>query len=168
MEITLKPIRRKIERIYLHCSASDWGEKEEIRRWHLQRGFSDMGYHFLICNQYPTYSSLKDEKPKEPFNGKLQIGRDIEKPGAHVKYDNRNTIGICLVGTNKFTEKQFEKTQELLKELLQLTNLPIEAILGHYEYWTKRGEEPQKNCPNFDLEVFRERFRNYLKNLEVG
>jgi N-acetylmuramoyl-L-alanine amidase len=163
MQLIIPPLKRKIERIYLHCSDSDWGEVEEIRRWHLQRRFSDIGYHFLICNQFPTYSSLKEGKPREAFDGKIQLGRHINKPGEHLKGDNRNTIGICLVGTNKFTEKQFKQTQKLLTLLLELTGLPVEVILGHYEYWIRRGETPEKSCPNFNMEEFRANFRKYLE-----
>ena len=42
---------RKINKIILHCSATPEGREhnvEDIRRWHLRRGFSDIGYHYLI------------------------------------------------------------------------------------------------------------------------
>jgi len=42
---------RRIDRVFLHCSASDvpaHDNVETIRAWHVARGFDDIGYHFLI------------------------------------------------------------------------------------------------------------------------
>ena len=42
---------RTIERIILHCSATPEGRDvkvETITDWHLGRGWSDIGYHFVI------------------------------------------------------------------------------------------------------------------------
>ena len=43
--------KRKIDEIILHCTATPEGEDytvEQIRQMHLARGFSDIGYHFVI------------------------------------------------------------------------------------------------------------------------
>ena len=63
--ITFKKLKRDVDRVFLHCSASpnpEHGDVEVIRAWHRQRGWSDIGYHYFI-----------------PFDGELQIGRYIEK-----------------------------------------------------------------------------------------
>ena len=42
---------RKIDKIIVHCSATPKGKHfsaETIKSWHLKRGFSDIGYHFII------------------------------------------------------------------------------------------------------------------------
>ena len=42
---------RKIDKIIVHCTATPEGRHttvEDVRRWHLDRGWSDIGYHFLI------------------------------------------------------------------------------------------------------------------------
>lgn len=42
---------RKITEIIIHCSATKEGMDftvEDIDRWHRQRGFDSIGYHFVI------------------------------------------------------------------------------------------------------------------------
>ena len=42
---------RKIEKIIVHCSATPEGKHysvDTIRKWHLKRGWRDIGYHFVI------------------------------------------------------------------------------------------------------------------------
>ena len=60
---------REINKIIVHCSATREGENfevAEIRKWHLARGFNDIGYHFYI-----------------DLYGEIHKGRDISKIGAH-------------------------------------------------------------------------------------
>lgn len=149
---------RDISKIYVHCSDSIWGEIDEIRRWHLQRGFDDVGYHYLICNRFPFYSSLKDDIPDPSYNGRIQPGRDLAIDGAHVKGDNRSSIGVCLVGIDTFSDRQMTSLFRLLSSLLKEFNLSISQVWGHYEYWTKKGQEPLKSCPNLDMEELRNRY----------
>ena len=63
--INWKPIR-KVEYIVIHCAATtedkDIGA-EEIRGWHLQRGWLDIGYHRVIRR-----------------DGTIENGRDLEYP----------------------------------------------------------------------------------------
>lgn len=89
-----------------------------IRRLHLERGFADIGYHFVI-DKY----------------GKIWKGRDIEKEGAHVKTDNANSIGICVCGN--FEEKAPSSSQ--IKALEKLVFRLYKKfgkleILGHKNY----------------------------------
>ena len=42
---------RKIRKIIIHCSATPEGkdiDAEEIRQWHLDKGWRDIGYHYVI------------------------------------------------------------------------------------------------------------------------
>ena len=62
---------RNINKIIVHCSATPEGKAfsvADIRRWHLQRGFSDIGYHFVIY-----------------LDGSVHVGRPLAKAGAHCK-----------------------------------------------------------------------------------
>jgi N-acetylmuramoyl-L-alanine amidase len=74
----------KIHTIVIHYSATypdqDIGVKE-IRQWHTERGFRDVGYHWIIRR-----------------DGTLEEGRPEGTPGAHVRGHNSGTIGICWVG----------------------------------------------------------------------
>ena len=77
---------------------------EDIDRWHTDRGFRrgaewlarqngrlfSIGYHFVI------YTS-----------GTVATGRHLEEIGAHVAGSNARSIGICMVGTDRFTPAQW-------------------------------------------------------------
>lgn len=133
-----KLTERKIGKIILHCSATkpsmDIGV-ETIRRWHKQRGFNDIGYHYVIRR-----------------DGCIELGRPLDKVGAHTKYHNRGSIGICLVGGVKegdisiprdnFTPKQWKALRTLLTALH--TDYPKATIHGHNEF-------AKKACPSFNV-----------------
>ena len=75
---------RKIDKIIIQCTATSEGRAvtvDEIRRWHKERGFSDIGYHYVIY-----------------LDGSVHEGRPIDKVGAHCKEHNSNSIGIAYVG----------------------------------------------------------------------
>jgi N-acetylmuramoyl-L-alanine amidase len=75
---------RKINEIIIHCSATPEGRDvtvEEIRQWHLDRGFNDIGYHYII-----------------DLDGVVHDGRPIEKPGAHCVKHNTHSLSICYIG----------------------------------------------------------------------
>ena len=127
---------REINKIIVHCSATREGENfdvAEIRKWHLARGFNDIGYHFYI-----------------DLYGEIHKGRDISKIGAHCKGHNRNSIGICYCGgveadgkTPKDTRLECQK-ESLIAVLRTLKAMYPEAeIHGHRDF-------ANKACPSFD------------------
>ena len=139
---------RDITRLIIHCAATpadmDIG-REEINEWHLDQGFSQIGYHFVIRR-----------------NGDLEIGRPLATAGAHARGFNSNSIGICLVGgveystvmdmllaTNNFTPIQFETLKTLTLGLLEEYNLSTARVVGH-------GDLPQvtKACPSFNVHAW--------------
>lgn len=131
---------RKIDTIVIHCSATPEGRPvsvSTIRQWHLDRGWRDIGYHFIIG-----------------LNGEIWPGRPISQRGAHVKGHNTGSIGICYVGgvTNdgrlapKDTRTPEQKTAivSLIRGLL--TDYPqINKICGHRDF-----PNVKKACPCFD------------------
>lgn len=129
---------RIIDKIVIHCSATkpsqDFGY-QHIYKMHINRGFSDIGYHYIIKR-----------------DGELQPGRDENKPGAHVAGHNLNSIGICLIGgvnekmkaENNFTEAQWATLEPLVANLL--TNHPHAEVLGHRDF-----PGVKKDCPCFDV-----------------
>lgn len=139
---------RQIEMIIIHCSATppnmDIGV-EEIRKWHLERGFSDIGYHFVIRR-----------------DGTVALGRPVELAGAHCKGHNSRSIGICLVGgTDKytgkvisscnFTEEQWNSLESLVEDLLE--EYPsIRSVHGHNEF-------AAKDCPCFNVQEWVKRVK---------
>lgn len=121
--------KRKVHRVFIHCSASDYAHHDNVatmRKWHLARGFNDVGYHFFI---------RKD--------GTVEYGRDIEKTPAAQKGHNLNTLAICLHGLKeeKFTQAQFETLNKLASQIEH--NYDNISFHGHCEV-------SKKACPVFN------------------
>lgn len=134
---------RKINKIIIHCSASEWGNAKIIDKWHKDRGFRKIGYHYIILNGYEEYKS-KYDKSKD---GIIQLGRSENEIGAHTYGHNKDSLGICVIGLKKFTEKQFLcSLPDLLYRLVKEHNLTLSDIYPH-KFFTKH-----KTCPNFDLD----------------
>lgn len=136
----LKKSKRMINKIIVHCSATPEGKDytvDDIRRWHKQQGWSDIGYHYVVYR-----------------NGDVVNGRDVDIQGAHCADNggNINSIGICYIGgcardgkTPKDTRTDAQKLA-LLNLLLDLKKLyPHAVILGHRDL-----DEHGKLCPSFD------------------
>jgi len=76
--------RKVTKEIIIHCSATPEGRDytvEDIRRWHLNRGFKDIGYHFVIYR-----------------DGSIHVGRAKDLVGAHCEGHNAISIGVCYIG----------------------------------------------------------------------
>ena len=127
---------REINKIIVHCSATREEENyevAEIRKWHLARGFSDIGYHFYI-----------------DLYGEIHKGRDISKIGAHCKGHNRNSIGICYCGgveADGKTPKDTRNTEQRRSLVAVLRTLkamfPNADIHSHNDF-------ANKACPSFN------------------
>lgn len=120
---------RLLKQIIVHCadtpSSMDIGV-EEIRKWHTEeRGWSDIGYHYVIRR-----------------DGKLEEGRPLDRYGAHCSGQNRDSIGICLVGRDAFNTEQYESLRGIIRGLVERFG-PL-TVHGHCEY-------SDKTCPNFDV-----------------
>ena len=112
----------------IHCSDSPQGRgdnAETIHRWHKERGFDGIGYHYVI---------LED--------GTIENGRPEYWSGAHAKGHNE-ALGICLIGDTAFTYNQFISLEKLLKG----RNFKRDEVVGHYAV-------SDKTCPNFDVDKF--------------
>ncbi|MFK5975965.1 MAG: N-acetylmuramoyl-L-alanine amidase [Sulfurovum sp.] len=130
MSNIFKKPKRRVNRVFLHCSASDVPSHDNvaiIRKWHLARGFNDIGYHFFIHK-----------------NGKISRGRSIEKTPAAQRGNNTGTIAICLHGLvkEKFTKAQYKAVGKLCKEINSAYFKNI-SFHGHKEVSAKA-------CPVFD------------------
>ena len=120
---------RDINTIIIHCSATKNGldfRAINIDAWHKERGWSRIGYHYVIT-----------------VNGKIELGRPVDQIGAHVKNHNTDSIGICIVGTDKFREDQWYRLRGLVRQLQNTHN--IRKIYGH-KYFSH-----SKKCPGFNV-----------------
>lgn len=117
---------RYVNKHIIHCSDSTHGNVTKIRKWHKEKGWRDIGYHFVILP-----------------NGVVELGRPLEQSGAHCKGYNKTSIGTCLIGVNNFTQAQFASLQNLHHTLGAL--FPNIQPYAHNEF-SKR-----KTCPNFNV-----------------
>lgn len=96
--------RAKTDMIVLHHAEAKSASVEEINRWHLERGWTGIGYHYYI---------RKD--------GKIYRGRPEWAIGAHAQGVNAHSIGVCCEGsymTETMPEKQLDALCGLVRELL--------------------------------------------------
>lgn len=142
---------REISKIVIHCSDSSYGDAELIRKWHLARGFVDIGYTYVILNGYPDEIDCKiPQTPDWCLDGAIETGRTEEKVGAHCKGHNKDSIGICLIGNRMFTLSQVVALCRLVREIRHRHGDGVK-IVGHYEL------DGRKSCPNIDMDHLREK-----------
>lgn len=139
---------RRVDEIIIHYSATPEGENftvEQIRQCHLQRGFSDIGYHWYI-----------------DLHGKVWKGRAESLSGAHCTNHNTRSIGICYcggcpprsvkgwmnIGKDTRTPAQKAALVKLIKEVK--SRYPMAVVHGHNEF-------ANKPCPGFNA---REEYKN--------
>lgn len=96
-------IRTKTERIILHHADASNCTADDIDRWHKQKDYTCIGYHFFI---------KKD--------GTIYRGRKENSVGAHAYGSNHNSIGICFEGryeTEQMPDVQVQAGKELVAYL---------------------------------------------------
>lgn len=133
--------RRTTDYIVIHTSATtpdmDIG-LAEIDRWHRERGFLAVGYHYIIRR-----------------DGTLEDGRPEDTVGAHVRGFNDKSIGICMVGglnddsqpDDNYTELQWERLEKVVSFLEQ--QYPEARVMGHREM-----PGVKKACPCFNVQLW--------------
>jgi N-acetylmuramoyl-L-alanine amidase len=122
-----------INKLTIHCSDTPNGCNYtigDIDIWHKARGFRKVGYNWVIH-----------------IDGSLHEGRHETEIGAHVAGHNRNNIGVCLIGRDKFNDKQIKTLVKLIQDYE--VRFPDIKIYGHYEL-----DSYGKTCPNFDVKEF--------------
>lgn len=127
-------IRKSTKRVIIHHTASADVPASTIHQWHLNQGWSGIGYHFVIR-----------------ANGAIERGRPELAIGAHAgSAGNGDSIGIVLTGNfeiGKPTAAQMIALTELIKELRgRYGNL---AVIGHKDVMATAC--PGKNFPWDDL-----------------
>lgn len=118
----------KQKKIVIHCSATPNGRyhnAEDIHNWHKQRGWSGIGYHYVIRT-----------------DGIIDNGRPEYWEGAHAKGHN-DSIGICLIGTDEYSPQQWASLTKLTDELRH--KYDGINVIGH-------NEVSSKSCPGFDVQ----------------
>lgn len=126
-----KPMRR-VDRVFLHCSAASRQSvtAAEVDRWHVQRGFREIGYHFFIRS-----------------SGLIEHGRDLEVSPAAQAGHNQGTIAICVNGLH-----QEDFTKAALENLVVLCDKIWAAYHGNITFHGHCEVSP-KTCPVFDYKA---------------
>lgn len=132
-------VSRPINRIIIHCSATPEGRDftvQQIGEWHRMRGYSAIGYHYIIYR-----------------NGTVHTGRPLEHPGAHTVGQNADSIGICYVGgcaTDGRTPKDTRTPAQRAALVALVRKLraayPKATVHGHNEF-------APKACPSFNVKT---------------
>lgn len=141
---------RTIDTLVWHCTATIEGREftvGQIRRMHIKRGFSDIGYHRLVH-----------------LDGSVSMGRRFADIGAHVAGHNARSLGFAYVGglnaagvaADTRTLAQRAAMERITKETLAL--FPgIRVVVGHRDLspdadgdGVVEPHEWVKVCPCFD------------------
>jgi len=126
-----------------------------IRQWHLERGFADIGYHFVITGS--KYDSCSE----------IQAGRSLKYQGAHAKGSN-DYIGVCFTGhgdLDPFTAEQLAHFINLYKYLKTIFDLKFYNVIGHRETPYEQ-QHANKTCPG--LKVNMHEIRNMLRTIDLA
>ena len=129
-------MRKETKEIIIHCAATKPSmdvDAETIDRWHRERGWLKIGYHYVIKR-----------------DGTVETGRELEEVGAHAKGHNAISVGICLIGglsednqpENNFTDEQWDELGTLVDSLK--AKYPEASVIGH-------NDVSDKACPTFNV-----------------
>ncbi len=127
-----QPLDQVLRTLVVHHSALPASDgPREIQRLHQQqRGFADVGYHFMI-----------------DAAGAIFEGRPINVRGAHVAGHNTGAVGACLLGN-------FERTAPTPAQLASLSELAV-ALCAAFGITHLAGHRdmPAQNtlCPGANL-----------------
>jgi N-acetylmuramoyl-L-alanine amidase len=166
-------MKRALNSIVIHCAATPNGkdfsiadidvmhkvrkfkrDSQAVRNFNMELKY--IGYHFVI-----------------EIDGSIRSGRGIEEIGAHVQGSNAKSIGICMIGTDKYTAAQWESLKACLIKLAgdiqhRTIATPNQALLafsdmgikikGHRDFSPDLNGDGQvtrnewvKTCPGFSV-----------------
>lgn len=104
----------------IHHTASPDVSASTIDKWHKEKGWDGIGYHFVIR-----------------WDGTIEEGRSLNKNGAHALGRNQY-VGIVLTGYDNFSIMQINSLKKLLLKLRVL------EIQNHHQECPGPGLDLQK------------------------
>ena len=141
---------RKISTIGLHHSASpEETSVNTITEWHLDRGFSTIGYNYVLHRMWEN----------GPWT--ISVGRDISiKPAAHkwefdrpndTPFMNTNSIAICVCGdftVSVMPDDCLELLSTFIAYLMKKYSINESNIFGH-------NQVKDTECPGYSIHMVR-------------
>jgi hypothetical protein len=122
---------REIKHIVFHCSATKEGNffnAADIDAWHKKRGWSGIGYHYVVL-----------------LDGTIEKGRPDKKIGAHVRGFNKNSIGVAYIGGVDTNGKPKDTRTPLQKEALKELAIKLKWLYTKAEFSGHRDFSPDLN-----------------------
>lgn len=132
----MKKMTKPISEIIIHCTATPAGRNlsvADIERYHRQRGFETIGYHYLVL-----------------LDGRVEQGRSPDLVGAHCLGHNACSIGVAYVGgtdsRGRPCDTRTVAQRQSLRKLVEMLSAqyPRATVHGHREFAAKA-------CPCFDV-----------------
>jgi hypothetical protein len=144
-----QPLAEVLNTVVIHHSALDlsYGPLQVQELHQKQKGFADVGYHYLI-------DAL----------GNIYEGRNIQVRGAHTGGYNTGTVGVVLLGnfeTIPVPDVQLSSAKQLVQSLVAQYS-HITHLAGHRDF-----QPDETVCPGTNLEPFLPTFATTL-NLTFG
>lgn len=129
-------LSRPVNLLVIHHSVSpNETTVAEIRRWHLEKGWADIGYHWVIDG-----------------SGVLVPGRALKQPGAHVAGHNTHSFGLCVTGDNTVEGRKWTAQQAMtLATFLGWFRVffPLAEVVGHRDL-----HGAKTLCPGVDIRAW--------------
>lgn len=152
--------RTKTDSIVVHESASTFGDAELIRRWHIARGWSDIGYHAVILNGHRSAGSAYNKT----LDGKIEPGRSEMLVGAHCNAGgmNNRSLGVCLIGYpgrgSYPTDRQISALIHYLVKKCRQYNVQVSNITQHSDH-----DKGKPLCASLDMDSIRAQVRERMR-----
>lgn len=143
---------RKIERIFVHCTAGNQKQTlQQLKDEFIRRGWKNPGYHYVVFPDGKLVQLLSEDKVSNGVQGYNSTSINVSYVGGIDKQgrplDNR-------------TQAQKDTLYALLMYLKQ--QYPKAHILGHRDIWGKNSKNWKKYCPCFDAEEEYKEINNML------
>ena len=143
---------RKIERIFVHCTAGNQKQTlQQLKDEFIRKGWKNPGYHYVVFPDGKLVQLLSEDKVSNGVQGYNSTSINIAYVGGIDKQgrplDNR-------------TQAQKDTLYALLMYLKQ--QYPKAHILGHRDIWGKNSKNWKKYCPCFDAEEEYKEINNML------
>lgn len=143
---------RKIERIFVHCTAGNQKQTlQQLKNEFIRKGWKNPGYHYVVFPDGKLVQLLSEDKVSNGVQGYNSTSINVSYIGGIDKQgrplDNR-------------TQAQKDTLYALLMYLKQ--QYPKAHILGHRDIWGKNSKNWKKYCPCFDAEEEYKEINNML------